>query len=119
MPKHRFFAGGRGAGELSDRVEGTDVYNSAGDKLGSIDHLMIDRHSGQIRYAVMEFGGFLGMAADRYPLPWNMLKYDTTKESDVVPLDTSKLENAPRYPDGDAPAYTPAIEKVNTFYGVD
>ena len=45
----------------SDKVEGTAVYNNAGDKLGSIDDLMIDKRSGQIRYAVLEFGGFLGM----------------------------------------------------------
>lgn len=49
----------------SDRVEGTDVYNEAGDKLGSIDDLMIDKRSGQVRYAVLEFGGFLGMGTDR------------------------------------------------------
>ena len=52
----------------SDKVEGTTVYNTAGDKLGSVDDLMIDKVSGQIRYAVLEFGGFLGMGTDRYPL---------------------------------------------------
>ena len=46
----------------SDKVEGTTVYNTAGDKLGSIDDLMIDKHSGQVRYAVLEFGGFLAWA---------------------------------------------------------
>ncbi|MBP6226081.1 MAG: PRC-barrel domain-containing protein, partial [Rhizobacter sp.] len=60
----------------SDKVEGTSVFNQAGDKLGSIDDLMIDKHSGHVRYAVMEFGGFLGMGTDRYPLPWSLLKYD-------------------------------------------
>ena len=69
----------------SDKVEGTNVYNLGGDKLGSIDDLMIDRHSGQVRYAVMEFGGFLGMATDRYPIPWSMLKYDDGKGGYVVP----------------------------------
>src|SRR5688572_27810846 len=52
----------------SDRVEGTTVYNTAGEKLGTIDDLMIDKVSGQVRYAVMEFGGFLGMGTDRYPV---------------------------------------------------
>ena len=64
----------------SDRVEGASVYNANGDKLGSIDDLMIDKYSGNVRYAVMEFGGFLGMGTDRYPLPWSMLKYDTALE---------------------------------------
>jgi sporulation protein YlmC with PRC-barrel domain len=104
----------------SDKVEGTNVYNQAGDKLGSIDDLMIDKMSGQVRYAVLEFGGFLGMGTDRYPLPWSMLKYDTTKDGYVVPIDKAKLTDAPRYADSDAPAYTPEYgRRVNGYYGFD
>lgn len=102
----------------SERVEGTKVYNLSGDKLGSIDDLMIDKRSGQVRFAVLEFGGFLGMGTDRYPLPWNMLKYDTVKDGYVVPLDKSNLEGAPRYVDNDRPAYTTDYgREVDTFYG--
>jgi sporulation protein YlmC with PRC-barrel domain len=104
----------------SDKVEGTTVYSTAGDKLGSIDDLMIDKHSGQVRYAVLEFGGFLGMGTDRYPLPWNMLKYDTTRDGYVVPIDKDKLKDAPRYADSDVPAYTSDYGKrVNGYYGID
>lgn len=104
----------------SDKVEGTTVYNNAGDKLGSIDDLMIDKRSGQVRYAVLEFGGFLGMGTDRYPLPWNMLKYDTAKDGYVVPLDKTKIEGAPRYAHTDVPAYTTDYGKrVNSYYGVN
>ena len=104
----------------SDKVEGTAVYNPAGDKLGSIDDLMIDKRSGQVRYAVLEFGGFLGMGTDRYPLPWNMLKYDTDKEGYVVPLDKSRLEKAPRYASDTIPDYTTEYgRQVNGYYGVD
>ena len=104
----------------SDRVEGTAVYNTAGEKLGSIDDLMIDKYSGQVRYAVMEFGGFLGMGTDRYPLPWTVLKYDTSKDGYVVPLDKDKLEGAPRYPASDAPAYTSDYgRRVDGYYGLD
>ncbi len=103
----------------SDRVEGTDVYNTEGDKLGSIDDLMIDKLSGQVRYAVLEFGGFLGMGTDRYPLPWSMLKYDTSKDGYVVPVNKSTLERAPRYADSDPPAYTDDYgRKVHDHYGV-
>jgi len=103
----------------SERVEGTAVYNGEGDKLGSIDDLMIDKVSGQVRYAVLEFGGFLGMGTDRYPLPWNMLKYDTEFEGYVVPLDKSRLEKAPRYQQNDVPDYTSEYARsVNDFYGV-
>jgi sporulation protein YlmC with PRC-barrel domain len=104
----------------SDKVEGTAVYNNAGEKLGSIDDLMIDKQSGQVRYAVLEFGGFLGMGTDRYPIPWNMLRYETAKDGYVVPLDKAKLDNAPRYRDENVPVYdTEYGKRVNTYYGVN
>jgi len=103
----------------SERVEGTKVYNDAGEKLGSIDELMIDKRSGQVRYAVLEFGGFLGMGTDRFPLPWNMLKYDTTLEGYVVPLDKNRLEGAPRYSQDRQPEYDDEYgRRVNDYYGV-
>ncbi len=104
----------------SDKVEGTNVYNNAGDKLGSIHDLMIDKRSGQVRYAVLEFGGFLGMGTDRYPVPWNMLKYDTRMDGYVVPLDKAKLDNAPKYRDESTPVYDVEYGKrVHSYYGVN
>lgn len=103
----------------SDRVEGTTVYNAGGDKLGTIDDLMIDKVSGQVRYAVMEFGGFLGIGTDRYPVPWSMLKYDTGMDGYVVPLDKATLEGAPRYTDDTVPAYDDDYNSsVNKYYGL-
>lgn len=103
----------------SDKVEGTTVYNTAGDKIGSIDTLMIDKISGTVRYAVMEFGGFLGMGSDRYPLPWSVLKYDTSLGGYRVPLDKGQLENAPRYAQDQAPPYTDEYgRRVHDHYGV-
>ena len=103
----------------SDKVEGTTVYNTAGDKLGSIDALMIDKQSGKVRYAVMEFGGFLGMGTDQYPVPWDMLRYDTEKDGYVVPIDKAQLEQAPRYARDDAPQYTDDYgRKVHDYYGI-
>ncbi|MEP6548736.1 MAG: PRC-barrel domain-containing protein [Gammaproteobacteria bacterium] len=102
----------------SDKVEGTNVYNLAGEKLGSIDDLMIDQHSGQVRYAVMEFGGFLGMGTDRYPIPWSMLKYDDARSGYIVPLDKAKLEKAPKYTDERVPTYDMEYgNRVNSYYG--
>ena len=71
----------------SAKVEGTSVYSPSGDKLGSVDDLIIDKISGQVRYAVMEFGGFFGIDTDRYPIPWDLLKYDTGLGGYVVPID--------------------------------
>ena len=104
----------------SDKVEGTSVYNANGDKLGSIDDLMIDKYSGNVRYAVMEFGGFLGMGTDRYPLPWSMLKYDTGVEGYVIPVSKSQLENAPSYAPTETPEYSDEYgRKVHDYYGVN
>lgn len=104
----------------SDRVEGTAVYNGNSDKLGSIDDLMIDKRSGQVRYAVLEFGGFLGMGTDRYPLPWSMLKYDTSLDGYVVPVSKSQLEKAPRYSSTETPEYSDEYgRKVYEHYGVN
>ena len=57
----------------SNRVQGTEVYGPSGEHVGEIDHLMIERVSGRVAYAVMSFGGFLGMGKDFYPIPWDAL----------------------------------------------
>ena len=81
----------------SRKVDGTSVYNSAGESLGTVDHLMIDKLSGQVAYAVMSFGGFLGIGEKYHPLPWGVLDYDTSKGGYLVDLDKRALENAPYY----------------------
>lgn len=103
----------------SDRVNGTDVYNPAGEKLGSIESLMNDKISGKVRYAVMEFGGFLGIGTERYPLPWDTMKYDIGMDGYVVTLAREKLENAPRYERDTAPEYNDEYgRRVYDYYGV-
>jgi sporulation protein YlmC with PRC-barrel domain len=79
----------------ADKVEGTDVYNSQGEHLGHIEDVMIHKVSGRVAYAIMSFGGFLGIGAKYHPVPWSMLKYDEGKGGYVVPLDRSLLEKAP------------------------
>jgi len=104
----------------SNKVEGTTVYNGAGDKLGSIDDLMIDKRTGHIRYAVLEFGGFLGMGTDRYPIPWDVLSYDTDKDGYVIPLDKGTLEKAPRYRPEEVPVYDSAYgNRIDRYYRMD
>ncbi len=89
----------------SDRVTGTNVFNPAGDSLGSIDYLVIDKRSGLVRHAVLEFGGILGLGTDRYPLPWSLLKYDIEKEGYVVPLEKEQLGAAPRHASDARPSF--------------
>ena len=81
----------------SDKVEGTAVYGPDGDKIGRIENMMIDKWSGRVAYAVLSFGGFLGMGSDHYPLPWSMLKYDEKRGGYRVNITREQLENAPRY----------------------
>jgi hypothetical protein len=86
----------------SRRVEGTSVYNRAGESLGTVDHVMIDKLSGQVAYAVMSFGGFLGIGEKYHPLPWGVLDYDVSKGGYVVDMDKRVLEGAPIYESNDS-----------------
>jgi hypothetical protein len=100
----------------SEKVDGTAVYDRKGERLGSIHHLMIDKYTGQVAYAVMSFGGFLGIGENYYPLPWKMLKYDTRLGGYVVDLDRNRLEGAPSYTSRDMPnwddrSYTGRIDQ--------
>ncbi|MET4035797.1 hypothetical protein ABIB94_007498 [Bradyrhizobium sp. JR7.2] len=63
----------------SDKVEGTNVYGADGEKVGYIERVMIDKVGGKVSYAVLSFGGLLGIGDDHYPLPWQALKYDTNR----------------------------------------
>ncbi len=79
----------------SAEVNGTNVYGTDGEKVGSIDHLMIDKQSGKVSYAVMGFGGFLGMGEDHHPIPWAKLSYDTAKDGYVTDISQEQLKGAP------------------------
>jgi PRC-barrel domain protein len=81
----------------SDKVEGTNVYRSNGEKIGSIERVMIDKLSGKVAYAVMSFGGFLGIGHDHYPIPWSLLKYNPRLEGYEVNITEQQLTGAPKY----------------------
>jgi hypothetical protein len=81
----------------SDRVEGTAVRRSNGEKVGEIKRLMIDKVSGKVAYAVMRFGGFLGMGEKYHPLPWDALRYNTALEGYELNIPEEQLHAAPSY----------------------
>ena len=83
----------------SEDVEGTNVYDTKGTKIGDIDHLMIDKVSGRVNYAVMSFGGFIGLGHSHYPIPWNALKYDTKLNGYVTGITEEQLKDAPAFSD--------------------
>lgn len=99
----------------SEKVDGTAVYDRRGERLGSVHHLMIDKYTGQVAYAVMSFGGFLGIGESYHPLPWKMLAYDTRLGGYVVDLDRRRLEGAPSYTSREIPnwdySYTGRIDQ--------
>jgi hypothetical protein len=81
----------------SDKVEGTPVYDAKGEKIGSIERVMINKRSGQVAYAVLRFGGILGIGSDYYPIPWSSLKYDTDLGGYRLDLTQEQLQGAPSY----------------------
>lgn len=104
----------------SNKVEGTAVYNTDGEKLGSIYNFMVNKRSGQVEYAVLQFGGLLGVGSDYYPLPWEILDYDEEQEGYVVDIDKDALNEAPHYPANKQPLFTPEFgEQIYGAYGLD
>jgi PRC-barrel domain protein len=104
----------------SDKVEGTAVYRSNGDKVGSIQRVMIDKISGKVAYAVMSFGGFLGIGEDYYPLPWSLLTYNPKLEGYEVNIGEQQLKGAPKYAKNEAWDWGDRArgQKVYDYYGV-
>jgi hypothetical protein len=101
----------------SNKVEGTAVYNQEGEHLGSVYNFMVDKVSGQVAYAVMSFGGFLGLGDSYHPLPWKALRYDTKLGGYVVDLDRDRLAGAPSYRGGEDPFADPAFgPKLTDYY---
>ncbi|HEX5471595.1 MAG TPA: PRC-barrel domain-containing protein [Lacipirellulaceae bacterium] len=81
----------------SDKVDGTNVYGTGDEKIGSIDRVMVGKKDGKVAYAVLSFGGFLGMGDDHYPIPWSQLTYDTRLGGYRTNISREQLEGAPKY----------------------
>lgn len=81
----------------ADKVEGTAVYNRSGERLGTVEDVMLDKISGKVAFAVMSFGGFLGIGERYHPLPWSSLNYDVQQGGYVVDVTRDQLEAAPSY----------------------
>jgi len=81
----------------SDRVEGTVVRRLNGERLGHIERLMIDKLTGKVSYAILSFGGFLGLGSDLLPLPWGRLNYNTELEAYVLDIEDEELRSAPSF----------------------
>jgi PRC-barrel domain protein len=104
----------------SDKVEGTAVYGADSQKIGSIERVMIDKISGKVSYAVLNFGGLFGLGGDHYPLPWQSLKYDTSLGGYITGLTENQLQGAPRYSNDNEWNWSDPrrARAVNDYYGV-
>lgn len=104
----------------SSKVEGTSVYNQEDEKLGTIYNFMVGKQSGQVEYAVLQFGGFLGIGSDYYPLPWGVLTYDERQGGYVIDLDKETLREAPRYTTDTEPDFDETYgRQVHQYYGLN
>jgi hypothetical protein len=103
----------------SNKVEGTPVYGRRGERLGSIYNFMVDKRSGQVEYAVMAYGGFLGLGQRYFPLPWRILDYDTGEGGYRIDMSDRDLERAPSFSRHDEPSFSREYgRRVNDWYGL-
>lgn len=94
---------GQAANIRASKVQGTEVFNEAGERLGQIDDLILSRREGRAVYAIMSFGGFLGIGERFHALPWSSLTFDELLGGYVVPVTREDLEKAPTYHPGEDP----------------
>lgn len=102
-------------------LRGEDVYNRNSEELGTVKEIMIDMRSGKVAYAVMAFGGFLGMGDKLFAVPWKALTLDTENKHFILNIDKEQLEDAPgfdkdHWPDMADPIWAKAIY---SYYGMD
>ena len=86
---------GHTAAIRAKKVLGTSVQNTAGEKLGSIEDIVLDKRSNNIMFAVCGFGGILGMGEKYHPIPWASLTYDESRSAYVVNFTAEQLKSAP------------------------
>ena len=101
----------------SDKVQGTAVYGPDGEKIGSIERVMIEKISGRVSYAVLSFGGFLGIGDDHYPLPWPSLKYNVELGGYQTMITNDQIHQAPKYASGGDYNWRGSRE-IDDYYGV-
>ena len=102
-------------------LAGDQVQNSAGEDLGKVDEIMIDIPAGKVAYAVLSFGGFLGMGNKLFAVPWSALRLDEDKKYFILDVDKKKLENAPGFDKDNWPdmADTSWGTRIFSYYGAE
>jgi sporulation protein YlmC with PRC-barrel domain len=113
-------AGGPGPGLMgATTLVGDDVCNPHGEDVGEIKEIMLDMRSGEVAYAVLSFGGFLGMGEKLFAVPWRALQLDTENKRFVLNVDQDRLKNAPGFHKSNWPdmADQSWAREIHTYYG--
>lgn len=100
----------------SNKVEGTAVYDRNGEKIGTVHNFMVGKRSGRVAYAVVSFGGLLGLWTGYHPLPWNALTYNEARQGYLIAIDKDRLRNAPRHQENEDAFSNPAFGRQVTEY---
>ena len=103
----------------SEKVGGSSVENTRGDNLGHIEEVMIDKISGRVAYAVLNYGSFLGMGGKLFAMPWDMLKYNPQRDAYVVDIPEERLKDAPSFDAGTQPKWGDRTydKQLHDYYG--
>jgi sporulation protein YlmC with PRC-barrel domain len=103
----------------SEKVTDTNVENTRGDNLGHIEDVMIDKISGKVAYAILNYGSFLGIGGKLFALPWDILKYDTRRDAYVIGIPEERLKSAPSFDAGTMPNWGDRAydKQIHDYYG--
>jgi len=103
----------------ADTLTGDTVVNRQKEDLGTVEHLMIDVEKGRIAYAVLSFGGFLGMGEKLFAVPWSALKVDTGDRQLILDVDKKLLEKAPGFDKAHWPNMADRAwgTEISSYYG--
>lgn len=101
-------------------IIGNDVVNKEGKTLGEVEEIMFDRHTGDVAYAVLSFGGFLGMGEKYFAVPWRAMTVNTVDRNCILDVAEDRLKNAPGFDKDDWPASANRefLDQVHKFYDV-
>jgi sporulation protein YlmC with PRC-barrel domain len=117
--KHLFDHEGPGPRIMAaDTLEDERVCNVEGEHLGNVDHIMLDVPSGRIAYAVLSFGGFLGMGDKLFAVPWQSLVLDIEKKCFILNVSKERLKSAPGFDKDNWPTFADQqwARDIHTFY---
>lgn len=105
----------------ADTLLGNDVYSQNDEDLGDIKEIMLDMRTGKISYAVLSYGGFLGMGEKLFAVPWQALKLDTENKRFILNVDSAKLDSAPGFDKDHWPnmADPTWAKSIHSYYGTD